>query len=623
MADPTAEEGVWLKGERRRDDIDLQQPSRPPTSTSKRRSTHYDQQSFQRSTTSGETSRSRRERTSYHEPFDYDHLNSVSSDPPVPESRLGRVYLEDNVDNDEDDYHQHQRSISRKSRHSYQGPVDYEDVSSSLADPPVQGDGERPQTEDRQSSQGPVRNFSRREAAARRRSGLQGPNAPPPVPQIVKTPASPEPRYGATEKDGHDFDEDESSDRAFTSRTVKEFLKRTDPSLLSVNSFWAQVYTVSYLIFFSFLGTLARLGVQWLTFYPGTPIVTPVVWANFGGCMIMGFLVEDKALFRDEWWLVNPSTSTSKTNAEKRMSRSSKRSTVSFDLDTLDETERASRKKAIPLFVGLATGFCGSFTSFSSFARDLFLALSNDLPTPIDHLTSGVTPNPSSTISRHDGYSFLAVLAVALTTVCLALAGLLFGTHLALALHPYTPKLPLRFIRRILDPSIPVLAFGAWLAAILLSIWPPHRDWRSDALFALVFAPVGCLARFLAGRHLNGLAPSFPLGTFAVNLFGAAVEALCYDLQHVPLAPTASPGGGVIPCQLLQGLQDGFCGCLTTVSTLAAELVALRRRHAYLYGAASLLAALALMVVIMGSVRWSIGWTEPLCTTGYPSKVHG
>nr|POF14296.1 fluoride export protein 1 [Quercus suber] len=622
MADPTAEEGVWLTGERRFDDIEHQQPSRPSTSTSKRRSTHYDQQSFQRSSrpASGETSRSRRDRASYHEPFDYDGLNSVTPDLPAQESRPGRVYLEDN--GADEDYHQHQRSLSRKSHHSYQGPAEHEAFTSTRAEHAVHSDGERPQTEDRQSSQGPVRNFSRREAAARRRSGLQDPNAPPPVPQIVKTPASPEPRYRGMEKDSHhDADEEESPHGAFNSRTFTEFLQRTDPSLLNVNPFWTTVYTLSYLIFFSFLGTLARLGVQWLTFYPGTPIVTPVVWANFGGCVVMGYLSQDKALFRDEWWLLN--SSTSKTHAEKRMSKSSRRSTVSFNPEKIDEAERASRKKAIPLFIGLATGFCGSFTSFSSFERDLFLALSNNLPTPIDHRTRGLVPTPSSTVPRHNGYSFLAVLAVALTTLCLSLAGLGFGTHLAGALHPYTPKFPLRFTRRILDPSIPILALGCWLAAILLCIWPPHSYWRSDALFALVFAPVGCLVRYAASKQLNSLAPSFPLGTFAANLFGSAVEAMCYDLQHVALAPSALPGGGPTACQLLQGLQDGFCGCLTTVSTLAAELIALRRRHAYVYGTVSALAAFGLMVVIMGSVRWTVGWTDPVCTTGYPSKVHG
>lgn len=45
-----------------------------------------------------------------------------------------------------------------------------------------------------------------------------------------------------------------------------------------VSKFATELYTVSYLVFFSFLGTLARLGLQALTFYPGAPTVTGVLW---------------------------------------------------------------------------------------------------------------------------------------------------------------------------------------------------------------------------------------------------------------------------------------------------------------------------------------------------------
>ena len=111
--------------------------------------------------------------------------------------------------------------------------------------------------------------------------------------------------------------------------------------------------------------------------------------------------------------------------------------------DGLDETAKADatkRKKAIPLYIGLATGFCGSYTT-SSFARDVFLALSNDLPTPIDHPHPGtITPNPSSTVSRNGGYSFEAILHVIITTLALSLGGLVAGAQIAIFLDPYTPE---------------------------------------------------------------------------------------------------------------------------------------------------------------------------------------
>ena len=83
---------------------------------------------------------------------------------------------------------------------------------------------------------------------------------------------------------------------------------------------------------------------------------------------------------------------------------------------------------------------------------------------------------------------------------------------------------------------------------------------------------------------------------------------MCWDLQHVPL-------GGVVGCQVLQGVMDGYCGCLTTVSTWISELVGVRRRHAYRYGISSVLVALAFLVVIMGSMQWTRGFGEIACKT--------
>ena len=98
-----------------------------------------------------------------------------------------------------------------------------------------------------------------------------------------------------------------------------------------------ELYTVSYLIFFSILGTLARLGVQWITFYPGTPVVTPVIWANFGGSLIMGFLAEDQGLFRDN-------SNSDIPEGERKRSQSK----TSDDLAQLAKAEHTKRKENHP-----------------------------------------------------------------------------------------------------------------------------------------------------------------------------------------------------------------------------------------------------------------------------------
>jgi CrcB protein len=350
-------------------------------------------------------------------------------------------------------------------------------------------------------------------------------------------------------------------------------------------------YTVSHLIFFSILGTLARLGLQALTFYKGAPVVTGVLWANVTGSLVMGFLSEDKKLFREEWG-----------------SKSCKEATV----EARDNNKNHKAvKKTIPLYIGLTTGFCGCLTSFSSFIRDVFLALANALPDPS-------LPENSQIAPRNGGYSFMALVAVILLTVSLSLSALIVGAHLALALTRFTPTVPFALTRRVLDPMVVVLAWGCWLGSVFLAIWPPDRHrgpdvWRGRAVFALVFAPLGCLLRFYVSLHLNGRIPSFPLGTFVVNIFGTVVLGLCYDLQHV------SGLGAVVPaaltgCQVLQGVMDGFCGSATTVSTWVAEMNAFaRRRHAYVYGVSSVVVALGFLIVIMGSLLWTRGFAEPVC----------
>ena len=74
----------------------------------------------------------------------------------------------------------------------------------------------------------------------------------------------------------------------------------------------------------------------------------------------MGFLNEDRELFRGH--AILPSRPE--------------------DSDTSWKPEEKKMKKMLPLYIGLTTGFCGCLTSFSTFLRDVFLAVSNELLSP-------------------------------------------------------------------------------------------------------------------------------------------------------------------------------------------------------------------------------------------------
>ncbi|KAI9810576.1 MAG: hypothetical protein M1832_001237 [Thelocarpon impressellum] len=314
----------------------------------------------------------------------------------------------------------------------------------------------------------------------------------------------------------------------------------------------SNLYTISYLVFFSIWGTLARLGLSSLTSYPGAPDVYGVLWANFTGCLIMGFLLES-----------------------------------------------AASSKTAPVYVGLTSGLCGCLTSFSSFMRDVFFALANELPSP-----------PATTTPRAAGYSVMAALAVPIVTVSVSLCAIHCGAHLAAFLLPRIPPVSPR-LHAFLDRATVPLAFGGWIGAVVMCIWPPYPPWRGQALFATALAPPGCLARFYISRTLNPRR-AFPLGTFTVNITGTLILGLAWDLQHSHLSRGAV-GGGYVACQALQGVQDGFCGCLTTVSTWAAELTTSRRKTAYSYGLTSVCLGLACLVVVMGSLRWTQGFQLFLC----------
>ena len=212
----------------------------------------------------------------------------------------------------------------------------------------------------------------------------------------------------------------------------------------------------------------------------------------------------------------------------------------------------APTKTTLPFYIGLATGFCGSFTSFSSVMLAAFHQLSNTSPAHAGRPTKG--------------YNFLAVVAYVIAELAVSVAGLRTGEHISGLFKGMS--LPQRALR----PGtwgVVGLAVGIWAGVAVMAALIPR--WRADALFACCFAPLGCYGRFWVSRWLNPRVKSFPLGTFAVNIAGTAVlGGLAIGRYEV---------GGKVGCGLLVGAADGFCGCLTTVSTFVVEFTGMRREY--------------------------------------------
>lgn len=350
------------------------------------------------------------------------------------------------------------------------------------------------------------------------------------------------------------------------------------------------------------LGTLARLGLSLLTAYPAEPARFTSLWPNFGGSLVLGFLSEGAELFR------HPKAARSLSSRAPPIAKEDTGERSPSDTEAGGRGKEGGHTAAesslpVPLHVGLATGFCGSFTTYSAFMRDSFEALAGMLGTASE-------PSP--------GQDFMSVAAVIIITISMSIGGLKAGAHIAIFFKRYEKRLPRRVLR-VMDRTSVVLGSTLWACAIAMAVVLASRPstrgmWWGQTLPSLAFAPLGSLLRFAASMWLNNRVVGFPLGTFSVNMLGTLLLAVVWDLQRLPDRGIAvSIGGDMVSCQVLQAVEDGFCGCLTTVSTWVLELSTLRRRHSYQYGFASIFTSLAIVVVVMGPLKWTVGLSQPSC----------
>jgi fluoride exporter len=173
----------------------------------------------------------------------------------------------------------------------------------------------------------------------------------------------------------------------------------------------------------------------------------------------------------------------------------------------------------------------------------------------------------------------------------------LFGIQLAIIILPHLPVLspPSQSIRCVLT-SVSILTYAAVFPIyFLLSV-----DFRHQATAALLFAFPGALTRHVLSIQLNTLLKALPLGTFTANSIGTALLGIFHVLQNKSGHPVSSNA-----CALLQGLSDGFCGCLTTVSTFVVEIHDMKFCKGFRYALVSWTVGQLLLLVILGPSVWS------------------
>ncbi|KAK6455908.1 CrcB-like protein-domain-containing protein [Scheffersomyces xylosifermentans] len=311
-------------------------------------------------------------------------------------------------------------------------------------------------------------------------------------------------------------------------------------------------------------GVLARKGLMQLTTYNGS-YLGGVIWANFAACIVMGIGVDSL-----KFW--------------------------SHLLD--NHPLEFPTKAAIPLYTGLTTGFCGTLSSFSSVMLEAF---NKSADTEI-----GVFYNyPNS------AYGIMEFFSVMIAQFGLSVMGFHIGKHFVEAFDDHFPSITRRTYKILETVSMLTGVIGFIIAIILIGV-QDNGSWRSW-MFAVFFAPFGALLRFYLSKYLNAKVKDFPLGTFSANFLGSLLLAIFTLLGRGRL-----PGGGqvsthVIGCHVLNGLDDGFCGALTTVSTFIVELFGLKTVYSYRYGFVSIILGYLIFILIPGSYNWAVGLTDPIC----------
>ena len=239
----------------------------------------------------------------------------------------------------------------------------------------------------------------------------------------------------------------------------------------------------------------------------------------------------------------------------------------------------------LDLFAGISIGFCGSLTTFSTWQVDIV------------EMLVGAPGSPSDAAGKT--YVWFQDQCIGFSV---PFAGLAFGKHtadvMAPSLRPALSRM-IKFVRKeqvkhVVTSFSLVVCAGAIAGVISVCVL-----WPGITSFSLIFAPAGAILRFFLSRYLNTLTLNFYWGTFTANIIGSVVAGILFGVSSRNVYSS-------LGCDSLWGLEYGFCGSLTTISTFVNEIHTLPNvKHAYIYGVMSVLSAQILLIIIMGSFIWT------------------
>ncbi|KAK4684739.1 fluoride exporter, partial [Tremellales sp. Uapishka_1] len=156
----------------------------------------------------------------------------------------------------------------------------------------------------------------------------------------------------------------------------------------------------------------------------------------------------------------------------------------------------------------------------------------------------------------------------------------------------------------LVDLAILLSAVLCYLLVLLLYFLAPS-SWRHRVLFPLLLSPPGAIVRFFLARlntHSRFI-DRFPMGTFIVNISATLIVAAVFALQRLNTGDI-----GATRCTALYGVQQGLCGCLSTVSTFVVEARTIKlKKWKWFYVFGSIVLGHLCVLAIVGGLNWDRG----------------
>ncbi|XP_011405126.1 PREDICTED: fluoride export protein 1-like [Amphimedon queenslandica] len=210
------------------------------------------------------------------------------------------------------------------------------------------------------------------------------------------------------------------------------------------------------------------------------------------------------------------------------------------------------------LYTSLATGLCGSLTTFSTWNAESALVLLQ------------LNESTLVTINRPDyvkgGVSGLMILFIG---IGLPLSSFIFGSNMGRVFK--APVITSSYYVTGYVSSVLLYIISTTIIIIVCLITDNYY-----ILFSLLFGPIGTYLRWrLAYFDVNFLKNDFPMGTLISNYTGSLILAGCMVARLHVNNPTV--------VQLINGVITGFCGCLTTVSTFISQITKLSFKMSSIY----------------------------------------